>query len=172
MKEATRTTSDTKSLIDHMANNRPNCIASIGVIHCGISDHDVVYAARTLQFPRSNGISKRVTVRKLKNFDLPAFRYVLSKINFDHIKTLTSDPNEMWLLWKTFFLDVLNKHAPIDNIKIKGNDLPYITAEVRQLARQRDFLRKKANKTGLQAFQQIKHRVTYKLRSLRPEYYS
>ena len=46
---------------------------------------------------------------------------------------------------KLFFLDVLNKHAPIDNIKIKGNNLPYITAEVRQLARERDFLRKKQN---------------------------
>ena len=78
----------------------------------------------------------------------------------------------MWLLWRTFFLDVLNKHAPIGNIKIKGNNLTYITAELRQLARQRDFLRKKANKTGFkylkQAFQQIKNRVTYKLRS---EYY-
>ena len=82
----------------------------------------------------------------------------------------------MWLLRRTFFFDVLNKHAPIGNIKIKGNSLPYITAEVRQLARQRDFLRKKANKTGSkylkQAFQQIKNKVTYKLRSLRFEYYS
>ena len=73
--------------------------------------------------------------------------------------------NEMWLIWKTLFLDVLNKDAPITNIKIKGNNLPYITAEVRQLATQRDYLRKKANKTGsknlLQAFQQIKHKVTY-----------
>ena len=82
----------------------------------------------------------------------------------------------MWLLWRTFYLDVLNKHAPIGNNKIKGNNLPYITPEVRQLAGQRDLLRKKANKTGSkylkQGFQQIKNRVTYKLRSLRSEYYS
>ena len=110
------------------------------------------------------------------SFDLPVFRSELSKINFDRIETITSNPNEMWLLRRTFFFDVLNKHAPIGNIKIKGNNLPYITAEVRQLARQRDFLRKKANKTGSkylkQAFQQIKNKVTYKLRSLRFEYYS
>ena len=159
-----------------MVTNRPNCIASGGVIHCGISDHDVVFAVRTMRISGSKGISKRATVPKFKNFDLPVFRSELSKINFDHIKTLTSDPNEMWLLWKSFLLDVVNQHAPIDNIKIKGNNLPYITAEVRQLARERDFLRKKANKTGSkylrQAFQQIKHRVTYKLRSLRSEYYS
>ena len=73
------------------------------------------------------------------------------------------------------FLDVLNKHAPVDSIKIKGNNLPYITSEVRQMARQRDFLRKKANQTGSkylrQAFQHIKKRVTYKVRKLRSEYY-
>ena len=75
-----------------------------------------------------------VTVRKFKNFDLPAFRSELSKFNFDRIETVTFDLNEMWI-WRTFFLDVLNKHAPIDNIRIKGDNLPYITAEVRQLAR-------------------------------------
>ena len=156
-----------------MATNRPKCIASSGVIHCDISDHDAVYAVRTMRIPRSKGISKRVTVRKFKNFDLPAFRSELNKVNFNHIKTLASDPNEMWLFWKTFFLDVLNEHAPVDNIKIKGNNLPYITAEVRQLARQRDFLRKKANKTGSKYLRQsFQHRVTYKLRSLRSEYYS
>ena len=95
IKEATRTTSDTKISIDHMATNRPNCIASIGVIHCGISDHDVVYAVRTMRIPRSKGISKRVTVRNFKNFDVSQFRSELSKINFDHIKTLTTNPNEM-----------------------------------------------------------------------------
>ena len=73
------------------------------------------------------------------------------------------------------FLDVLNKHAPVDSIKIKGNNLPYITSEVRQMARQRDFLRKKAYQTGSkylrQAFQHIKKKVTYKVRKLRSEYY-
>ena len=118
-----------------------------------------------------------VTISKFKSFDLPAFRSEFSKINFDRIGTITSDPNEMWLLWRTFFLDIINKHAPpVGNIKIKGNNLPYITTEVRQLARQRDFLRKKANKTGSkylkQVFQQIKTRATYRLRSLGSKYYS
>ena len=89
MKETTRTTSATKSLIDHMASNRPKCIASSGVVHCGISDHDVVYVVRTMRIPRSEGISNRVTVLKFKNFDLPAFRSELNKINFDHIKNFS-----------------------------------------------------------------------------------
>ena len=41
-----------------------------------------------------------------------------------------------------------NKHAPLAKIGVKGNNLPYVTTEVRRLIRQRDFLRKEANKTG------------------------
>ena len=119
---------------------------------------------------------KTITVRKFRRFDLDAFKSDLQGINFDEIKSLSSDSNEMWLIWKTLFLDVLNRHAPVSNIKIKGHDLPYITTEVRLLARQRYYFRKKAGKTGSkylrQAFQQIKHKITYKVRKLRSEYYS
>ena len=59
---------------------------------------------------------------------------------------------------------------------MRGSNLPYITADIRRLARQRDFLRKKANKTRSsylrKAFQQIKHRVTYTVRKLRADYYT
>ena len=45
-----------------------------------------------------------------------------------------------------------------------------------QLIRQRDFLQKKANKTGSnylrQAFQQLTYKVTYMLRKLRSDHYS
>ena len=61
-------------------------------------------------------------------------------------------------------------------IKIKGNNLPYITSEVRRMIRQRDYLRKKANETGSkylrQAFLNIRDRVYQELRYLRNSYYS
>ena len=79
----------------------------------------------------------------------------------------------MQLSW---FLDVLNKHAPVSDIMIKGTSLPYITMEIRQMIRQRDYLRKMANKTGSpylrQAFQQIRNKVTYSIRKARADYYS
>ena len=37
---------------------------------------------------------------------------------FGQIKTLIDDPNEMWFIWKQFYL-VLNKHAPVANLRIK-----------------------------------------------------
>ena len=94
----------------------------------------------------------------------------------DQIKSFSRDVNTMWHWWKTFFLDILNKHAPITKIKIKGNCLPFVTSEIKSLVRQRDYLRAKANKTGSnilrQAFVQIKNKVNYKLALLRKNYYS
>ena len=44
----TRTTSDSKTLIDHIASNRPECVSESGVIPWGISDHDIVYLVRSM----------------------------------------------------------------------------------------------------------------------------
>ena len=40
IKEHTRTTSDTKTLIDHITVNRTDLVSDNGVIPCRISDHD------------------------------------------------------------------------------------------------------------------------------------
>ena len=66
----------------------------------------------------------------------------LRNIQFDKIKGTANDPNELWQIWKTLFLEVLNKHVPASNIRVRGSNLPYITADVRRLSRQRDFLKK------------------------------
>ena len=47
------------------------------------------------------------------------------EVPFDQIKYVTNDANEMWLIWKAFFLDLLNKRAPITNIKVRNNKLTY-----------------------------------------------
>ena len=95
---------------------------------------------------------------------------------FDKIKSVSKDANEMWILWKAFFLEILNKHAPIVNIKVKGNNIPYVTSELKSMIRQRDYLRAKANKTGSciirQAYNQIKTKVSQKFYSSRKNYCS
>ena len=74
------------------------------------------------------------------------------------------------------YLDILNKHAPVTKIKIKGNNLPYITLTVRRMTRQRDYLCKKMNETDSkylqQAFPNIRGRVYQELRHLCNSYYS
>ena len=66
-----------------------------------------------------------------------AFKKDMINVPFDEIKYISSDANDMWNLWKRFFLDILNKHAPITNIQVKGSKIPYVTSELKSMIRQR-----------------------------------
>ena len=50
--EPTRTTQDTKTLVDHVATNRPELASESGVIPCGNCDHDIVYMVRKTKLPK------------------------------------------------------------------------------------------------------------------------
>ena len=66
--EPTRTTDHSKTLIDYVATNRPDCVSDQGVLPCGISDHDVVYMTRSMKTPRVKMKPKIVETRKYSKF--------------------------------------------------------------------------------------------------------
>ena len=52
IKQATRITMTTSSLIDHIVTNTPEKISDSGVIHTGISDHSLIFAIRKISIIR------------------------------------------------------------------------------------------------------------------------
>ena len=106
-----------------------------GVISCGISDHDIVFIERNVRAPKMKAPPKVLNVRNFKRFDNDSFRDDIQKIPMDQIRSFSGDVNIMWHWWKTFFLYVLNKHAPVTKIKIKGNCLPFVTSEIKIISK-------------------------------------
>ena len=143
IKEPTRTTHTTQTIIDHLITDRPES----GVIPCGISDHDLIFMTKKIRSPKSKFAPRIINNRNQKRFDLRAFQHDILNIPFDEIKATCKDANEIWLQRKTFFLDILDKHMPDTQIKIKGNRILYVKSDVKERIRQRDYLRAKANKT-------------------------
>ena len=174
--EPTRTTDNTKTLIDHAVTNKPSQILDSGVIPCGISDDDIIYVLRNSRLAKIKKEPRVVNVRNFKRFRASDFVRELEGLPFDLIKDLGYTPDEMWHSWKTMFLDVLNKHAPTTSTKIRSNSHPYLTADVKLLMRSRDSLKAKANKTGSKyiklAYQHMKNKVDYKIRELKVNYYT
>ena len=125
-----------------------------GVIPCGISDHDAIFLVRSMRVPRIKKQPKIIKVRKFQKLDNESFVKDFSSLNLNEIKNFTTDPNYMWLLWRKMFLGLLGKHAPITEIKLKGNNLRYIMLEMRKLIGTRDHLKKKVNQTGSKYFHQ------------------
>ena len=67
IKESTRLTPKSATLIDLILTNRLENISRSGVIHLGISDHSLVYAVRKFTLPK--GRQKIRQVRNFKNFN-------------------------------------------------------------------------------------------------------
>ena len=52
----------------------------------------------------------------------------------------------MWCDWKTTFLTIAEKHAPIRQRRVKSDYKPWLTDKIKILCYQRDFLKKQAVK--------------------------
>ena len=135
IKEPTRTISDIQTLIDHAITNRPNLISGSGVIPCGISDHDVIYIIRTARLPKIKSDPEILNVCNFKRFDTSKD---LVSLPLDIIIQIDEDLVSIWLRWKTLFVDLLNKHAPVNTIRIKGNSAPYLRKEIKAMMYQCD----------------------------------
>ena len=91
-----------------------------------------------------------VTVRTTKNLNNDTLIKDLNELPFELIRASADNP----LVKLEIFLDILNKHAPVKTIRVRGNNLPYAMAEVKSMMRKRDYLRGKGSKTGSKYLQQ------------------
>ena len=96
MKEPTRITGISESLIDHVITNKPDMVHDSGVISCGISDHDIVFIERNVRAPKMKAPPKVLNVRNFKRFDNNSFRDIIQKIPMDQIRSFSGDVNTMW----------------------------------------------------------------------------
>ena len=61
---------------------------------------------------------KVIETRKYNHFNSTAFFRDFAP--FNEISRFTFSPSEMSTIWKTLYLDIFNKHAPVTKNKIKG----------------------------------------------------
>ena len=141
--QPTRITEISKTLIDLILTNRPENILSTGVVHFGISDHSLIYAVRKFKLLKSKPTIREV--RDFKHFSVDEFRVDLLQEPWDMVLSF-DDPNICWTLWKSFFHETPNKHAPLRQKGVKSNPVPWITPIIKQTMRNRDFHKKRAIK--------------------------
>ena len=175
IKEATRVTMTTSSLIDHIVTNTPEKISDSGVIHTGISDHSLVFAIRKISVTKNR--ENIVETRNMKNFDDKKFIEDLMQQHWENVYFFAEDPNTKWEIWKKLFLEVLDKHAPLQQKKIRAKRIPWITSPIKELIiNTRGKLKRKAIITNLECdwenYKRIRNRVNIELKNAKKEYYS
>ena len=172
--EAARITPTTTSLIDHIVTNMPEKISDSGVIHTGISDHSLVFAIRKISIVTKQ--ENTLEIRNMKNFDEGKFIEELLKQHWEYVYFFADDPNAMWEIWKNLFLEVLDKHAPLQQKKIRSKKVPWITSDIKKLMNTRDKFKRKAILTNHENdwlnFKTARNKVNIELRSAKKDYYS
>ena len=112
IKNPTRITDLTSSLLDVCITSCPEKILHSDIIHVGFSDHSLIYIVRKINNPFKHKRKKEVEIRNFKNFNSEHFLEDLRKKPWGKVEYET-DVNAMWTRWKTLFLEVLDRHAPI-----------------------------------------------------------
>ena len=175
IEEPTRVTKTSSTLIDHHATNSTGKIARSGVIHIGISDHSLIYAIRKINPATKTGTNIRtIEFRNMKRFDQQQFIADLLGQPWERI-ILQKDTNSMWSCWKEMFLEILNKHAPIQNKRTRSFNVPWLTKEIKELIHNRDKLKRKAIVTNQdedwQNYKSFRNKVNIAMRQAKTNYY-
>ena len=172
IKEPTRVTKNSKTLIDVAFTNKPEIIGNSGVVHIGISDHSLIFIQRKISIQRK--ASKIIKTRQFKNYNAGDFKHDLA-MNMQTI-SLTNDPDELWNEWKRIFLTVADKHAPPITRRVRSEYAPWITKEIKNMIHHRDFLKRKAAKTGSQqlhdAFTKVRNKLNKLIKRTKADYFT
>ncbi|KAI8512623.1 hypothetical protein Bbelb_092620 [Branchiostoma belcheri] len=145
IKEPTRVTEQSSSLIDVILTSNSCKYSNSGVYKGGLSDHHLIYTHRGLKQPKPS--PKWISARIFKRFVEEDFIADLERVPWSTISALGS-VQDMWLAWKSLFEAVCNKHAPVKKFRVKGTDRPpWLSEEIREMMSLRDQARCTAERT-------------------------
>ena len=145
IRNPTRSTLTSQTLIDHFATNKPKLIINFGVFTIAFSDPDLIFGIRKVS-SRVDQEPKIIKSRQLKNYDPVTFCRDLEKVNWDLILKQDS-VHAMSSEFENCFVTILDKHAPLRQHKVRNTYAPYIDHELRHKMFLRDFYKKQLNET-------------------------
>ena len=127
---ATRVTNSSCSLIDVILTSQAKQVIKAGVIDCLISDHDIIFTDLRLKASRPK--VTYVKTRSFKNYHPDAFQYDMSLAPWSVLEIFV-DVDDKLHAFDLLFNEILDHHAPIRSIKLRGKPNPCITEETREL---------------------------------------
>ena len=175
IEEPTRVTLTTSTIIDHIATTDSSNILNSGVYKISLSNHYMVYCTRKLNGAIEKD-HKMIKTRKMKNFNEDAFLADVSAICWEQILYNTDDVNVLVSNWSSMFSLIIEKHAPMANMRVSEKYCPWINQNLKDLIRSRDKLKKAAirNKSSIimKCYRQVRNKVNTLNLQCKREYYT
>ena len=170
----TRTTYNSSSLIDliltHIDDDK---ILEAGVVDLGISDHSLVYICRKISILKEP--PKIVFSRQFENYSSYQFKEELRLSFYTSRYSTSNDPNVLWNEFKSNFLAVAEKHAPIRQRRVKREHKPWLTKEIKRLMYHRDYLKRQSvrftSSNYNEAYKRCKNILSKLIKTTKEEYF-
>lgn len=145
IKEPTRITSTSSTIIDHIICNNEEKICQSGVIPIGLSDHLITFCTRKSQ---KESVNKQniVRIRSTKKYSKEVFIEKLATVDWSQLY-LCRNVQEAWEKFRSLFHSKLDDIAPFRDLKVKQKTEPWMTSDILENIRQRDDLLQKYNKS-------------------------
>ena len=145
IKEPTRVTLTTSTLIDHITTTCTDNILDLGVHKIALSDYYMVFCKRKLD-AAVGGSHRMIYTRIMKSFNQEAFLADVAGICWEKVLSKSNDINVMNREWSSVFSAIIEKHAPLREMRVSDTNSPWITNELKSLMKSRDGLKKTAVK--------------------------
>lgn len=116
---------------------------------------------------------KLIKIRQLKKCNPELFITDIVNINWEKFQSIPS-VEDAWNYFYSEVLNIIDKHAPWKVIRVKGKHLPWITAELLNLFREKDRAWKKYHKTrnfsDHDCYKKLRNLCTTKTRNAKASY--
>ena len=170
----TRVTPNSSTLIDLIFVSKSLGELKSGVLSLGLSDHSLVYVITRVTAPR---LTPQISsFRSFRHFQENAFLDELQAIDWNEKLQTHDDVDGKWKEFHSTFLELCNKHAPYITVRKKITVSPWITTQYIELARERDFNKKKFNETRdvkyWDKYRVLRNKANNFIKKLKRQYYS
>ena len=162
IEEPTRVTQQSSTVLDQFVSNMAQCIHNVRVLApFSYNDHSTV--ALDLVFRIAKQQSYKRLMWDYKNTDFALFRSELENTDFNDIFAL-DDVDKVCETWTNRLLEIAKRTILNKFVRIRTNDKPWYSNELRKLRRKKDHVHSQAKKHNTDA-------SWSKFRFLRNEYY-
>ena len=134
--QPTRETLSTSTLIDHVAVSDHRNIVESRVLNIALSDHYMIYCFRKYRGVLK-GQHKKITTRQMKHFDETGFLAEISSIDWNLVLQSSADLDSAVENWTNLLSLIIEKHAPLRQRRVSEKYCPWITFDLKALARSR-----------------------------------
>ena len=119
-------------MIDLPFSSHPHLFLKVGCTDLTDSDHFMIYGVYQEEVKATRQCVRMV--RNFRQYNTEKLLMDLKQAPWNILDTFDSVDGK-WECWKSLFLSIVDDHAPLRKVKVKADTYPWMTDEVRRLAR-------------------------------------